>query len=444
MLAVQELTTEQTRLDLAVANLEEWFESMRGPEGYGGPVAHWWQQSLIYTGPGLDWRYEGIITGYLTLWQRTGEVRWLTKAIRAGNDLVAGQLDDGHYPASAFEINPATAGTPHEGACAVGLLHLALALRAAGKSGWQAYADCAEKNLKQFYIGQLWDAELKAFRDSPSRPDFVPNKAATAAEAFFLLSEVRGEARWAKEYALPNLDRVLEHQVRSKDGRLNGAIAQNSFGTRKVEKYFPIYMARAIPALLRGYHWTKQEKYAQAAFDAMSFILRWGYPDGTFPTVIYPNKKVNRYPAWIAPLGDILRAAEELKPLGFETDLSATLKCLLAGQDSSGGIQTAIGFAAQSFRGKLAAQPDVRDVLHVAGWCDKAFRFLAGHVSEQALPPAAVQNFEALCTFQDSPMHLVETPREVEIFDLERVERAYLWRKGQHRAEVARPQFWLR
>ncbi len=34
--------------------------------GYGGPVVHWWNHSLAYQGAGLDWRYEGIIDGYLS------------------------------------------------------------------------------------------------------------------------------------------------------------------------------------------------------------------------------------------------------------------------------------------------------------------------------------------------------------------------------------------
>ena len=58
-------------INTAVMRLDAWLETMRGPNGYGGPVAHWWQQSLMYTGAGLDWRYEGIIEGYLQLWART-------------------------------------------------------------------------------------------------------------------------------------------------------------------------------------------------------------------------------------------------------------------------------------------------------------------------------------------------------------------------------------
>src|SRR4051812_17366681 len=120
---------EITSFDLAVARLDGWLDTMRGPGGYGGPVAHWWQQCLVYTGPGLDWRYEGLILGYLQLWAHTGAEGWLHKACRAGDDLVQAQLANGHYPASGFEANLSSAGTPHEAACDVGLLSLALALR---------------------------------------------------------------------------------------------------------------------------------------------------------------------------------------------------------------------------------------------------------------------------------------------------------------------------
>ena len=42
------------RLDNAVAALDAWLEQMRVPGGYGAPVTHWWQQSLLYRrGAGL-------------------------------------------------------------------------------------------------------------------------------------------------------------------------------------------------------------------------------------------------------------------------------------------------------------------------------------------------------------------------------------------------------
>jgi hypothetical protein len=424
--------------DAAVARMDAWLDTMRGPGGYGGPVAHWWQQSLVYTGAGLDWRYEGIIDGYLQLWRRGGDARWLAKARRAGDDLVAGQSAGGHYAASAFEINPASAGTPHEVACDVGLLLLAQALRANGEPGWEQYAATAERNLRAFYLEQLWDAAARSFRDSPRVPSFVPNKAATACEALFLLAELSGDGEWVERYALPNLDRIVAHQARG--GALDGAIAQNTLGGRVVEKYFPIYIARCVPALLRGLRWSGDGRYAECALRAMRFVARWAAPEGSLPTVVYANGRANRCPSWVAPLGDVLRAAVELRPYGFDADLCAVERRLLAGQDASGGIQTATGFAGQAGT-RPPVLPDVRDVLHVAGWCDKAFRYLASRAGP-VLPEASSAPFEAECVFRGRRMRLIETP---ELLEVARAGAAvYRWRKGQPWAEVAAPAFWLR
>jgi hypothetical protein len=92
-------SSEWTHQDImtAIFGLDSWFDSMRLPGGYGGPVAHWWDDCLIYQGPGLDWRYEGIILGYLNLWESTGDRYWLNKANRAGDDLVQGQLPSGNF-----------------------------------------------------------------------------------------------------------------------------------------------------------------------------------------------------------------------------------------------------------------------------------------------------------------------------------------------------------
>jgi hypothetical protein len=427
-----------TQINAAVSRLDAWLETMRGPSGYGGPVAHWWQQSLMYAGTGLDWRYEGIITGYLQLWERTNDASWLIKACRAGDDLLHGQQEDSHFTASAFEFNPATAGTPHEAACDIGLLRLALALRKAEDADWEKYAQCAERNLQAFYIEKLWDSTVRSFRDHPHVPSFVPNKAATGCEAFFLLTDVTKNTLWVERYAIPTLDRILAHQVRGQ-GPLDGAIAQNSFGDRKVEKYFPVYIARCIPALLHGFIWLNQEKYADSALRAMQFIARWVSDDGSFPTVIYDNRRVNWYPSWIAALGDILRAAKEMRPYGFDADLSSVEHRLLAGQDASGGIQTATGFAAQA-SGKYESILDLRDILHVAGWCDKAFRYLTSTVGP-GLPECQSSEFEAPCIFRGQQLYLVETPEMLEVYRDH--EACYRWRKGERWPEVASEELWL-
>jgi len=441
-LAGGEQAGSHSAIGRAVARLDAWLETLRGPDGtgaYGGPVAHWWRQALLYTGPGLDWRYEGIIGGYLALWERSGDEHWLTKARRAGDDLLAGQSPAGHYAASAFELNPASAGTPHEAACDAGLLRLARTLRGAGREGWEAYATAADRNLEAFYVNQLWDPEVRAFRDSPDVPSFVPNKAATACEAFFLLAEVRGEDRWVEQYALPTLDRIVAYQV-GDGGPLDGAIAQNSIGGKRIEKYFPFYIARCLPALLRGYEWSQDERYADAALAALRFIARNTGADGLLPAVVYPGGRTNRYPGWVAALGDVLRAGDLCRPYGFDRDLSATHQRLLAGQDASGGFQTATGFAAQA-GGRMPALPDLRDLLHVAGWSGMAFRYLAPQVGPGLAPAPDSPAFEADCTFRGQRVRLRETPAELVVSAGEQVH--YHWRKGDPWPRVAEPEFWV-
>lgn len=455
---------------LAVARLDAWLETLRGPGGYGGPVAHWWQQSLLYTGPGLDWRYEGIISGYLLLWQRTGDAGWLGKACRAGDDLLAGQLPNGHFAASCFELNPASAGTPHEAACDVGLLLLARALRAEDRSqksevrdqtanetqarrntvtpdtptpdtptNWRRYAEAAERNLQAYYMDKLWDAEAQGLRDDPRVPSFVPNKAATACEAFMLLAEARQDDRWVQQIVLPTLARIVEHQVQA-PGPLAGAIAQNSIRGRQVEKYFPKYIARCVPALAAGYRWTGDPRWAEAARQAVQFLQHQARADGSLPTVLYASGRSNCFPSWIAPLADVLWAGRAVQELGLAVDFAAVQARLLAGQHASGGIQTAQGFAAQG-GGRPGDLPDVRDVLPVAGWCDKALRALAAQIAGELPQPAGDQRFETDCCLQGQRLRYLETPEMIEISRQGRTR--YRWRKGAAWAEVAEPEFWL-
>lgn len=425
----------------SVSQMDAWLDTMRAPEGYSGPVAHWWQQCLLYTGAGLDWRYEGIIAGYLILWDRTGERCWLEKARRAADDMVGRQLENGHFPASAFEANPATAGTPHEAACDAGLLNLAQVLKDIGDSGWESYSASAELNLCNFYLDQLWDPHAGVFHDDPVGATFVPNKAATACEAFFRLAELKQDASWVDCCILSNLDAILRYQV-TENGPLHGAIAQNSIASRRIEKYFPIYVARCIPALLRGYDWSRMDRYLVGAVNAIKFLQRWMNVDGSFPAVIYQNLKINRFPCWIAPLGDVLRAEQEIRPYGISVEFLGVQERLLSYQDASGGIQTGRGFAAVT-GGELDQLPEFRDLLHITGWVDKAFRALAAQVPKnQPLPRAECGDFISDCVFRGRIMQFGETSDELSVSNDGEV--VYRWNKGQPRPEIAIEDFWLR
>lgn len=376
---VSESSPIDTTVADAVAGLDCWFDSMRQPGGYAGPVVHWWRDCLDYTGPGLDWRYEGIIIGYLSLWSATRERRWLDKAIRAGDDLVAGQLPSANFRNSAFELNPSTAGTPHEAACDLALLHLAHVLRDLDNGEWRTYYQAAERNLRQFYVQRLWDEGAHSFRDAVSVPSFVPNKAATLAEALIALARLSGDSIWADRYALPTLDAILSYQVAG--GELDGAVYQNSIRGRRVDRFFPFYVARCIPGLLDGLSWSSDRRYADAARRAAAFVLRTRYDDGSFPQVLYPAGRIHRYPQWVAATGDILRALDLAATVGFRYQAQPTLRWLLAGRLPDGGFRTAVGFGQVT---PLARHPDPRDELSVCGWADKSFRYLTGLLQQSA------------------------------------------------------------
>jgi len=417
-----------------VLKLDAWLDTMRGPEGYTGPVAHWWQNCLQFTGTGLDWRYEGIIIGYAQLYQRTGDERWLGKACRAADDLVRGQLANGMFRNSSFELNPYPGGTPHEAACDLALLYLAGLLRERGDATGRIYQAAAERNVRQRYIDQLWDGAVGSFRDNPRVPSFVPNKSATLAEALLQLARLSGDEIWATAYALPTLDAILAHQVRG--GELDGAIYQNSFGTAKVAKFMPYYIARCVPGLLIGYEWTGSERYLDGARRAMAFVMRWQHDDGSFAQIVYPGRQFNRYPQWIAAVGDMIRAAELLQPYGVMIDTAAALAWLRCGVQPSGGFATAWGFAAQSSQRAVDGVAEFRDLLPVCGWNDKVFRYLTSRMpAGSTLPDAQIVEYETDCTLRGKRALWVETAEAMQLRVGTRT--VYRWQKGQAWAAVA-------
>lgn len=418
---------------LRAANLAAWLETMRGPDGFTGPVAHWWRNCLGFTGAGLDWRYEGTISGYLTLWRRTGAATWLERARRAGDDLLRGQLPSGNFRHSGFEQNPCDGGTPHEAAADLGLLRLAAALRAAGLDG-ERYVAVAETNLSCYYLGRLWDEAAGAFRDSPDVPSLVPNKVCTLAEALFAWAGLRGTIEPIERFALPALRAVVALQVKG-PARLAGAIPQNTIRGAVVDAYFPYYVARCIPALLLAHEYTGDEQWLTAAVGAGQFIVRHIGDDGLLPQALYP-RGANRYPQWIAPLGDVLRSMDMLRPYGFNPDTSSMESALRAGCLPSGGVATARGFAAQiSRRDDPAARPDFHDNLPVAGWADKAFTWLAGRVPQgQPLPPPRMDGVAIDCAARGKQALWRETAAEMTLSVGSQI--LYRWRKREPWADV--------
>ena len=361
------------RIAQAIADLDAWLETMRQPCGYGGPVAHWWQSRFQYTGPGLDWRYEGILIGYTTLVEKQpDDARWRERVNTAARDLIEGQRPDGSYLASRFEINPATLGTPHEAAATLGLLSAIPLLEERA-----AFVEVAKKNLRRL-VDLLWDGQ--GFNDRAGGAERVPNKLATFASAFIHVAEATGDDSWLA-YARSCLDDVVALQVRS--GPFAGAVHQIGRNDDAGDgRFFPFYNARCVPPLLHGASALNAPEYEDAAEAIGTFLDDAVDPDGAWPQVIYGRGRRSSPPRWLAGVADILMAQHRLKrpfPAG-------ALARLLDGQLPSGGFRTAEGFGARTGRDS-SAPPDLRDVIPVVGWNDKVLAFLAGLLEHPIVVP---------------------------------------------------------
>ncbi len=419
-------------VDYLVARLDLWLDTMRGPAGYGGPVVHWWRDCLAFCGAAMDWRYEGIIAGYLTLYELTGAARWLDKAKRAGDDLLGGQTPSGHFWNSEFELNPGVGGTPHEAAADIGLLLLARALKAQGHADWERYLHAARRNLQRFYIEQLWYEPEGIFWDDPNHYTFVPNKSATLIEALCLLADLTGRDEYLYRYVAPTARAIVAHQRREPGGSLDGAIAQNTIDGTLVESYFPYYCARCVPGLLAAAQYLDDDSFFDAALAAITFVLRWRDPDGAFPQVVYPDGRVNRYPRWIAGIAAVLRALDAFRPHGLNLPAEPSLRWLLAGQLPSGAFATAEGFGSRLSQ-RRPSTPDFQDLLPVCGWADKAFRYLATQVG-MVPGDATLESVLLPCTFQGRHVDFYEDEHEIALDQGGR--KLYSWRKGTEWARI--------
>lgn len=424
----------------ATQHVAHWFQTMRTPGGYGGPVSHWWQNCLHYAGAGLDWRYEGLMYGYLRLHKLTNDAVWLERALQAGDDLLQGQLPSGNFRNSAFELNPYTGGTPHEAAADLALLILAQHLKAGNQTNWQIYFDAAQRNIHEFYLKRLWHDDNAVFQDHHANLSFVPNKLCTLVEALFSLAQVTGNDEYVIKYALPSLEKVLVTQERN-PGREVGAIYQNMHQGKLVLKTFPYYVARCIPALLYAYDWTNQQIYLDAATSAADFVLRWRDDDGGFVQIVYFDGTISRYPRWVAGAADIALRLRALEPYGYSADLTSTDNWILSGVDAHGGVRTGHGFSMKISQGQPSAKPEFRDVMPVCGWADKAFRYLVSQTSADAF--AAVDTTSALdvdiaCTVRGQDIHYHEDESVIELRQLNGT-TIYQWRKGTDWAHIKTP-----
>ncbi len=335
-----------------VGKLITWLESMKGSYGYYGPISHYWEHSLLYTGPQIDWRYEGIITGYLALYQGTGDGRYLRLAKEAGDFILHAQLPNGCYLNSSFQHGALEGNTPHEAAVDCALLYLAQTLRKEKKE-YRPYVHAALRNIKEHYIGRLWTG--KGFADTVYNPVLVANKNATAAEALHLVSSF---VRIHPRYQERAIEVALHNQV-TRGPTLGATIHKGTPEHLRIG----IYTARCASALAR----IDSERYQPFIDNAWEFLRQLVGTKGTL-FGMQKDGKIVKEPHWIAPSAEYLGSIDYAKFHGSRAIKARVYDLLANGQLASGGIRTAH---------TLHGIQRFTDILPVAGWNDKALRYLA-------------------------------------------------------------------
>jgi hypothetical protein len=405
-----ELSTAITRLDL-------WFDTMRAPEGFAGPVSHWWDSSLVYAGAMHDWRYEGIVCGYLNLYGQTNEARWLEKACRACDDLVSAQTTDGHFTNSCFEHGPGTFGTPHEAAADIALLETSQTLKTANDLRWKIYFDTAEKNIQSLL--PLFNG--RGFRDQLDNAVLVANKNATILEALLLYQDLAGKDM--QEYIDAAVQVIKTAQI--KDGFRIGATIHR--GTFDYQISFGIYTSRCVGALVRLMKMQSENNHIDFIKSACDY-LRSLILSNTTLLGHYSHKAIYA-PQWISPSGDLLRALVQAQTwIDIPTEnIQALARIMLRGQQPSGGIATSQGLARRGALSSKKNLSDFRDVLPVAGWCDKSFRALTmlGIPNNATLSPT-----ELVCEWRGQPAVYHEDHTQIKLIN-KHEQTIYSWEKGK-------------
>jgi hypothetical protein len=251
---------------------------------------------------------------------------------------------------------------------------------------------------------------------------FVANKISTTIEAIILLGKLIEKRDYIEKYAIPSGEFLLSQQNLVENLPIYGGIYQEERPRLPRKGHYNLiafYNARCVPGLLTLYDETRDSRYLSAAKRVGKFIKSMERSDGSFWfgwRSHYGSWESEKYPLWIAGTGDILRALYLLNEKGEAYDLSNGLKWLLKGMDENGGVRTSWGLHLSRRFGPFKESPNWRDVLHVVGWNDKAFRFLTElipHGSEISSVSRPIDEIKICC---NSNIVYCENSRVIKIY----------------------------
>lgn len=402
----------------ALGALEGWLETLHGAGGYYGPAVGMRGMAMAWCGPAHDWRWEGLLDGWVARHRRTAEPVFLERIGQAFRDLQRAQLADGSFRNSSFDLNPCEGGMPHEPAVMAAVLRAGLYLRKQGQPWPEGTAAMLERFVEERLIKSLWNKTLRTFNNW-LQSDFElysPPAVASVIETLYAYGELTGTAERWTPFIAGAAESLLKSQFRT--GPLAGALPFSSADRASAS---PFFAARCLTALTALHLRTGDARFSEAA-EALSDFVKRGLCPG-IACMAYAGR-----PNRIAPLytgataGALLaldRAARLEEPL-----LCAQLDWLLPLQSAAGGFDTAVGFG----RGLPRRDPpDWRDALPVCGWSAMVYALLASRVGEPVSPAAPAAPVCRAVAVRGRRAELTEDADELAIRC--GAEPVYVWRK---------------
>ncbi len=370
----------------ALGRLEGWLATMRGPGGYYGPVVGLRGVSMAWCGAGHDWRWEGLLDGWVALHRRTGDPVYLERMDAALQALIPAQLANGAFCNSYFENNPFEGGMPYEPAMMAAVLRTLLYMKEAARPWPAGAAEMVERFVEERLIKELWNKVLKTFNNwmQSDFERYSPPAIAAIVETLYGYAGLTDTAARMAPYIEGAANSLLASQLQG--GSLAGAVPlSNNEGASAS----PCLAARALPALALLQRQTGEARFASAGDALAEFVGRCLLPEGGVPYMVFKSRPQRDTPRFVGATADTLRALERSGRIDAAV-MRAQLAWVLDHQTASGAFDTAVGFGACTGH---KPQPDWRDVIPVCGWADKVYALLAG----QAEHPVTTVVGEAVC-----------------------------------------------
>ncbi len=414
------LATTSASLAEAGGRLDLWFAGMRGPEGYYGPVVGPRGAAMAYCGPGFDWRYEGLLEGWMSRHRAAPEAAWLDRIEGALAEIGRAQLANGAFRCSYFDSNPFEGGMPYEPILVAALLRARAFLKENGRTPDPALDRLAEQFVEGRLFLELWNKALRTFNNwlQSEYDSCSPAGVAAIVEVLIAYGEATGSRERMEPYIRGAAESLLAAQV--KGGALAGAMPVSS---RPGAPANALLAARCLPALALLTRCLNDDRFKQAGEAVEGFLRSQALSEGGFAAMAYDNRPAAQAPVFVGAAAGVLTSLARSGRSPDET-WAPHVEFILRRQTATGAFDNAAGFGGRAGE----AEPDWRDVVPACGWADKIYQLVA-LLHPKAAGPAVVGEVRRAVRVRGRRAFFEESSRSMRL--VEQTGRVWFdWEKG--------------